>query len=83
MHQGVTHIIHTGKFPVSLPSDIGLIRVIAWPVDFNLALRSFEPNIKGLRNLLDFSLDSPFMEPRRLLYTSTIGIFQRKTSLTI
>ncbi|KAJ7844462.1 hypothetical protein B0H13DRAFT_2411530 [Mycena leptocephala] len=52
------------KFPVSLPSDIGLIRVIAWPVDFNLALRSFEPNIKGLRNLLDFSLDSPFMEPR-------------------
>ncbi|KAJ7846441.1 hypothetical protein B0H13DRAFT_1907776 [Mycena leptocephala] len=36
----------------------------AWPVDFNLALRSFEPNIKGLRNLLDFSLDSPFMEPR-------------------
>ncbi|KAJ7449030.1 hypothetical protein B0H11DRAFT_2079260 [Mycena galericulata] len=51
----------------------------AWPVDFNLALRSFEPNIKGLRKLVDFSLSSPFIEPPRLLYTSSIGIFQGVT----
>ncbi|KAJ6583069.1 hypothetical protein DFH09DRAFT_978909 [Mycena vulgaris] len=48
----------------------------AWPVDFNLALRSFEPNINGLRRLVDFSLGSPFLEPPTLLYTSSIGIFQ-------
>ncbi|KAJ7769931.1 hypothetical protein B0H16DRAFT_1516867 [Mycena metata] len=48
----------------------------AWPVDFNLALRSFESNIRGLRNLLDFSLGSPFVQPPVLLYTSTIGILQ-------
>ncbi|KAJ7870004.1 hypothetical protein B0H13DRAFT_2557202 [Mycena leptocephala] len=65
--------------PVYQQMHQGVTHIVhtAWPVDFNLALRSFEPNIKGLRNLLDFSLDSPFMEPRRLLYTSTIGIFQR------
>ncbi|KAJ7636417.1 hypothetical protein FB45DRAFT_1138067 [Roridomyces roridus] len=48
----------------------------AWPVDFNLALLSFEPNIKGLRSLIDLSLRSPFAEPPRILYTSSIGICQ-------
>ncbi|KAJ7635327.1 hypothetical protein FB45DRAFT_1057185 [Roridomyces roridus] len=48
----------------------------AWPVDFNLALPSFEPNIKGLRALVDLSLRSPFIEPPKILYTSSIGIFQ-------
>ncbi|KAJ7325472.1 hypothetical protein DFH08DRAFT_886685 [Mycena albidolilacea] len=48
----------------------------AWPVDFNLALRSFEPNILGLRKLVDFSLGSPFFLPPTLVYTSSIGVFQ-------
>ncbi|KAF7349949.1 Acetyl-CoA synthetase-like protein [Mycena venus] len=47
----------------------------AWPVNFNITLGSFEPNIQGLRNLVDFSLTSPFSEPRTLLYTSSIGVF--------
>ncbi|KAF7358618.1 Acetyl-CoA synthetase-like protein [Mycena sanguinolenta] len=48
----------------------------AWPVDFNLALRSFEDNVKGLRNLVDFSLESPFKAPPTVIYTSSIGVFQ-------
>ncbi|KAK6984778.1 acetyl-CoA synthetase-like protein [Favolaschia claudopus] len=44
----------------------------AWPVNFSITLSSFERNIKGLRNLIDFSLAS---EPRTLLYTSSIGVF--------
>ncbi|KAJ6471951.1 hypothetical protein C8R45DRAFT_836164 [Mycena sanguinolenta] len=48
----------------------------AWQVDFNLALRSFEPNISGLRRLVDFSLGSPFIQPPALIYTSSIGVFQ-------
>ncbi|KAJ7648213.1 hypothetical protein DFH06DRAFT_1050166 [Mycena polygramma] len=55
----------------------------AWPVDFNLALRSFEPNINGLRNLVDFSLGSPFIEPPKLIYASSIGIFQDSTENNI
>ncbi|KAJ7229429.1 hypothetical protein B0H12DRAFT_1147826 [Mycena haematopus] len=48
----------------------------AWPVDFNLALPSFEDNVKGLRNLVDFSLQSPFKSAPTLIYTSSIGIFE-------
>ncbi|KAF8216298.1 hypothetical protein K438DRAFT_1796975 [Mycena galopus ATCC 62051] len=49
----------------------------AWPVDFNLALRSFERNILGLRKLIDFSLGSPFFQPPTIIYTSSIGVFQQ------
>ncbi|KAF8200271.1 hypothetical protein BJ912DRAFT_921743 [Pholiota molesta] len=45
----------------------------AWPVDFNLALKSFEANIKGLRTLIDFALSSPLQTPPTLIYTSTIA----------
>ncbi|KAF8312105.1 acetyl-CoA synthetase-like protein [Clavulina sp. PMI_390] len=31
----------------------------AWRLDFNLSLRSFESHIKGTRNLVDLSLESP------------------------
>ncbi|EGO01124.1 hypothetical protein SERLA73DRAFT_72093 [Serpula lacrymans var. lacrymans S7.3] len=48
----------------------------AWSVDFNLTLKTFESNIKGLRNLIDFSLSSTLSRPARLLYTSSIGVFQ-------
>ncbi|KAJ7191755.1 hypothetical protein B0H12DRAFT_1039746 [Mycena haematopus] len=54
----------------------------AWPVDFNLALRSFEPNILGLRKLIDFTLKSPFVEPPVLIYASSIGVFEHITSET-
>ncbi|KAJ7244352.1 hypothetical protein C8J57DRAFT_1725733 [Mycena rebaudengoi] len=49
----------------------------AWPVDFNMALVSFAPNTQGVRNIIDFSLGSPFCEPPKLLYTSSIGVFQK------
>ncbi|KAH7907693.1 hypothetical protein BJ138DRAFT_455649 [Hygrophoropsis aurantiaca] len=48
----------------------------AWRVDFNVALKTFEADIKGLRNLIDFALAAPFPEPVRLVYTSSIGVFQ-------
>ncbi|KAK6966634.1 acetyl-CoA synthetase-like protein [Favolaschia claudopus] len=46
----------------------------AWPVHFSIGLSSFEPNILGLRNLIEFSLTSPFAQARTLLFTSSIGI---------
>ncbi|KAJ7204502.1 hypothetical protein GGX14DRAFT_460740 [Mycena pura] len=54
----------------------------AWPVDFNLALPSFEPSIKGLRNLVDFSLGSPYGSPPTLLYTSSIGVLRNTKTKT-
>ncbi|TFY63805.1 hypothetical protein EVG20_g6168 [Dentipellis fragilis] len=47
----------------------------AWRVDFKLSLRSFESNIRGLRNLVDLALSSPFHSASRVLFTSSIGIF--------
>ncbi|KAK0461857.1 acetyl-CoA synthetase-like protein [Desarmillaria tabescens] len=44
----------------------------AWPVNFNLNLSSFESNIRGLRKLIDLAL----VTPARLIYTSSIGVFQ-------
>ncbi|KIM81777.1 hypothetical protein PILCRDRAFT_8450 [Piloderma croceum F 1598] len=50
---------------------------VAWHVDFNVALRSFEPQVKGVRNLIDLALASPQATPPRLLYTSSIGVLNR------
>jgi len=54
----------------------------AWPVDFNLALPSFEPNIKGLRGLIDLALSSPLSQPPKFVYMSSVGIFQNLTPTT-
>lgn len=47
----------------------------AWPVNFNLSLESFEPQVKGLRHLVDLSLSSPHPSPPRVLFTASIGMF--------
>ncbi|KAL0569166.1 hypothetical protein V5O48_012806 [Marasmius crinis-equi] len=44
----------------------------AWPVNFNLRLSSFEPNLQGVRSLLDFSMRSG----AHFTFISTIGVFQ-------
>lgn len=35
----------------------------AWQVDFNLTVESFEPQIRGVRNLLDFTAKSAYKAP--------------------
>ncbi|CAE6475171.1 unnamed protein product [Rhizoctonia solani] len=47
----------------------------AWQVNFNLALQSFEPNIRGTRNLLDlaFSSTAPTGLPR-FAFASSISV---------
>jgi nucleoside-diphosphate-sugar epimerase len=48
----------------------------AWRLDFNLALSSFEPNVRGTRHLLDLALSSPHARAVRVLFTSSIGVTQ-------
>ena len=77
MKSSVTHIIHNGEFYyVPNPGSTPDIIYVAWPVDFNLALSSFEKSIRGVKNLVDFSLTSPRFPPPTLIFTSSIGVFQ-------
>ncbi|KAK0216124.1 putative polyketide synthase [Armillaria fumosa] len=50
---------------------------IGWLVDFNMGLSSYKANIQGLRNLIDFALASQ----ARLVYASSIGVFQSMSSI--
>ena len=45
----------------------------AWPVNFQLALSSFEPSLKGLQNLIQLSLNVSSARPARLLFCSSIS----------
>lgn len=47
----------------------------AWTVNFNLALRSFEDQIAGVRKLVDISASAD--HPMQLLVTSSIGAVDR------
>ncbi|TGO61871.1 hypothetical protein BCON_0024g00750 [Botryotinia convoluta] len=47
-----------------------------WQVDFNLSLASFEPHIRGVRNLIDFAAQSK--NNAILSFISSIGITQGK-----
>ncbi|KAH7912703.1 putative nonribosomal peptide synthetase [Hygrophoropsis aurantiaca] len=48
----------------------------AWRLDFNLSITSFEPNIRGTRNLIDLALSSAHKSSLRLVFTSSIGSAQ-------
>ncbi|KAG2140138.1 putative aminoadipate reductase [Suillus clintonianus] len=48
----------------------------AWRLDFNLALSSFEPHVRGTRNLIDLALSSPRHPKPRFMFTSSISSAQ-------
>lgn len=45
----------------------------AWPVNFQLALSSFEASLKGLQNLLQLSLDVSSSRPAHFIFCSSIS----------
>ena len=49
-----------------------------WRVDFNLGLSSFEPNVAGVRNLINFALGSKLPTPPRLIFVSTVAVVARE-----
>ncbi|KAG2103392.1 putative aminoadipate reductase [Suillus discolor] len=48
----------------------------AWQLNFNLALSSFEPHVRGTRNLINLVLSSPCHPKPRVLFTSSISTAQ-------
>ncbi|KAF7340995.1 Acetyl-CoA synthetase-like protein [Mycena sanguinolenta] len=71
----------TVKENLGLPIDVwtairDTITIIihnAWNLDFNKALSSFEPHVKGTRNLIDLARQSPQKNGVRFLFTSSVG----------
>lgn len=68
---------------LQLKREVTLILHVAWPVNFNISLESFEPHLQGLHNLLQLSLDrgeptagSP-RKPVRLFFCSSVGVAHR------
>lgn len=77
LQTSVTHIIHNGKILMHR-SNSYLKCSLAWRVNFDLAVASFESNIRSVRNFIDFSLTAHVATPARLLFISSVGIFTSK-----
>ncbi|KAI1788607.1 acetyl-CoA synthetase-like protein [Ganoderma leucocontextum] len=48
----------------------------AWKVDFNLALPSYEVDLKAVRNLIQLSLGSSSVSPPRIQFISSVGVLR-------
>ncbi|KAF8878948.1 putative aminoadipate reductase [Infundibulicybe gibba] len=59
-----------------LRNSVTIVIHNAWRLDFNLSLSSFEPNVRGTRNLIEFSLSSRHASALRFLFTSSISSAQ-------
>ncbi|KAF7340997.1 Acetyl-CoA synthetase-like protein [Mycena sanguinolenta] len=59
--------------PRYLRDAITVIIHNAWNLDFNKALSSFEPHVKGMRNLIDLARQSPHKNGVRFSFTSSVG----------
>lgn len=56
---------------------------VAWPVNFNLPLNQFEPHIRGLHNLIQFSLSVSRSEPAVLMFCSSVSTALKAPSAKI
>ncbi|KAK3492004.1 uncharacterized protein B0T23DRAFT_404154 [Neurospora hispaniola] len=58
-----------------LLSEVDRVIHNQWPVNFNIAVESFEPHIRGCRNLVDFSYKADKNVP--IVFVSSIGTVDR------
>lgn len=58
-------------------TEVTCIVHLAWPVNFNIGLPSFEPHLQGLQNLLSLSISVHRPEPARLFFASSISTAER------
>lgn len=77
----ITHVLHIGMFEGTFCVFELTFRSITsgWRVDFNLGLSSFEPNVAGVRNLINFALKSKLPTPPRFIFISTIAVIARES----
>ncbi|KAJ5949326.1 AMP-dependent synthetase/ligase [Penicillium verhagenii] len=63
--------------------SVAQILHVAWPVNFNLPLCQFEPHLRGLYNLLQFSLSVEQPQPAVVMFLSSISTALGAMSTTI
>ncbi|KAI0533409.1 putative NRPS-like enzyme [Xylaria digitata] len=68
---GALHLGLRADEYAELQSSATLIIHAAWPVNFNISLESFRPQLAGLRNFLDLASQTP--SPARVVFTSSIS----------
>ncbi|GAW21784.1 hypothetical protein ANO14919_113090 [Xylariales sp. No.14919] len=68
---GASHLGLRAEEYAKLQSSVTLIIHAAWPVNFNISLDSFRPQLAGLRNFLDLASKTPF--PARVVFISSIS----------
>jgi thioester reductase-like protein len=56
---------------------------VAWPVNFNIPLSQFEPHIRGLYSLLQFSLSVEQPQPAVVMFCSSVSTILASTSTEI
>lgn len=72
-----------GRIFRHMQDSVSLIIHTAWPVNFNLPLTHFEPHIRGLYNLIGFSLSVRRLEPAVMMFCSSISSALGASSATI
>ncbi|KAF7187020.1 Adenylate-forming reductase [Pseudocercospora fuligena] len=75
-HSGSFGDDHLGLSPdvyQKLANEVTLIVHAAWPVHFQLPLATFETHVRGLHNLLELSLATPWRQPARVLFASSVA----------
>ena len=53
----------------------------AWSVNLIKPLGYFEECLQGLRNLIDLALASPYYDPPRFVFVSSMGMLRSKFSI--
>ena len=77
IRNSVTHIMHNGEYVMFLASMIeSMTSRIAWTVDVNLSLPSFEPELKAVQNLVDLALSTPYVDMPTLQFVSSVGVLR-------
>ncbi|KZP06375.1 acetyl-CoA synthetase-like protein [Athelia psychrophila] len=59
-----------------IQSSVTIVIHNAWRLDFNLSLASFEPNVRGTRNLIDLASQSAHASTLRFLFASSLASSQ-------
>ena len=83
LKSSITHILHIGMRKGVRDVTRANVRsiVLGWRVDFNLGLSTFEPNVAGVRNLINFALESKLSTPPRFIFVSTVAVVACESGL--
>ncbi|KAI1306328.1 acetyl-CoA synthetase-like protein [Xylaria venustula] len=68
---GAAHLGLRAEEYAELRNAATLVIHAAWPVNFNISLESFKPQLAGLRNFLDLASQTP--SPARVVFVSSIS----------